>query len=87
MERGIKREKEKKTRGRTLRLESEQYDFLYKLGLLGRIGGEPDTHLFLNTNLIFPYNCPHAKPSVVVSSPFLQILLDWARVERHNSLF
>ena len=83
---GRKKEK-RKTEGRTLREESEQYYFLYKLSLFGRIGEEPNTHLFLNTNLIFPCNCPQAKSFVVVSSLFLQILLVWARVERHNSMF
>jgi len=47
---------------------------------------ELDSHLFLNINLIFPSCCPRAKPSVVVRSFFLQILLIWAMVERHDPL-
>ena len=81
------RKKRKETEGRILREESEQYYFLYKLSLLERTCGEPDTHLFLSTNLTFPCNCPRAKPSIVISSLLLQILLVWAKVERHNPLF
>ena len=69
-----------------MREENEQYYFLCKLSLLKRTCGELDTHLFLNTNLIFPYTCPRAKPSVVVRFLLLQILLIWARVELHNPL-
>ena len=47
--------KRKEIEGRTLREESEQYYFLYKLNLLRSTYVEPDTHLFLNTNLILPY--------------------------------
>ena len=80
------RKKRKETEGRTLREESEQYYFLYKLSLLGSTFLEPDTHLLRNTNLIFPCSCHRAEPSVVVLSLFLQILLIWAKFERHNPL-
>ena len=82
---GRKKEK-RKTEGRTLREESEQYYFLCKLSLLRRTCGELDSHLFLNINLIYPSCCLRAKPSVVVRSLILQILLIWARVERHDPL-
>ena len=78
--------REKKLEGRTLKEESEHYYFSYRLSLLGRTSGELDSHLFLNINLIFPSCCPHAKPSVFVRSLLLQILLIWARVERHGPL-
>ena len=83
---GLRKKRKKETEGKTLREDSEQYYFLYKLSLLGRTCGELDTHLFLNTNLIFPHCCPRAKPSIVVRSLLLQILLIWARVERQNPL-
>ena len=67
--------KRKEIEGRTLREESEQYYFLYKLNLLRSTYVEPDTHLFLNTNLILPYSCPQVEPTIVVLSFLLQILL------------
>ena len=82
-----KRREEKEREGRTLREESEQYYFLYKLNLLGSTCVEPDTHLLLNSNLILPFSCPRVEPTIVVLSLFLQILLVWAKVERHNPLF
>ena len=78
--------RKKKSEGRTLREESKQYYFLYKLSLLKRTCGELDSHLFLNINLIFPSCYPRAKPSFVVRSLLLQILLIWAKVERHDPL-
>ena len=83
-----KRREEKEREGRTLREESEQYYFLflYKLSLLGSTCVEPDTHLLLNSNLILPFSCPRVEPTVVVLSLLLQILLVWAKFERHNPL-
>ena len=78
--------RERKSDERTLREESEQYYFLYRLSLHGRTCGELNSHLFLNINLIFPSCCPWAKPYVVVRSFLLQILLIWTRVERHDPL-
>ena len=78
--------KRKETKGRTLREESEQYYFLYKLNLLESTGVELDTHLLLNTNLILPCSRPRAESIVVVLSLLLQILLIWVRFERHNPL-
>ena len=78
--------KRKETKGKIFREESEQQYFLYKLCLLGSTCVELDTHLLLNTNLILPCSCPRAKPSIVVRSLLFQILLIWARVERHNPL-
>ena len=63
------RKKERKEiEGRTLREESEQYYFLYKLSHLGSTCVEPDTHLLLNTNLILPCSCPRVEPTIVVLS-------------------
>ena len=42
-----KRREEKEREGRTLREESEQYYFLYKLSLLGSTCVELDTHLYI----------------------------------------
>ena len=70
-----------------MREESEQYYFLYKLSLLGSTCVGPDTHLLLNANLILPCSCPQAEPTVIVLSLLTQILLIWARFERHNPLF
>ena len=81
-----KRREEKEREGRTLREESEQYYFLYKLSLLGSTCVELDTHLLLNSNLILPFSCPRVEPTVVVLSLLLQILLVWAKFERHNPL-
>ena len=67
--------KRKETEERTLREESEQYYFLYKLSLLGSTFVEPDTHLLRNTNLIFPCSCHRVEPSVDVLYLLLQILL------------
>ena len=58
LKRGLRKKRKKETEGRTLREESEHYYFLYKLSLLGGTCGELDTHLFLNTKLIFPRCCP-----------------------------
>ena len=80
------RKKRKEIEKRTLREESEQYYFLYKLSLLGSTCVELDTHLLLNSNLILPFSCPRAEPTIVVLSLFLQILLVWAKFERHNPL-
>ena len=76
--------RERKSDERTLREESEQYYFLYRLSLHGRTCGELNSHLFLNIHLIFPSFCPRAKPFVVRS--LLQILLIWVKVERHDPL-
>ena len=69
------RKKRKETEERTLREESEQYYFLYKLSLLGSTFVEPDTHLLRNTNLIFPCSYHRVEPSVGVLYLLLQILL------------
>ena len=67
--------------------ESEQFYFLCKLSLLDSNCVEPDSHLFLNINLILPCSCPRAEPIVVVLYLLLQILLVWAMFEKHNPLF
>ena len=69
------RKKRKEIEKRTLREESEQYYFLYKLSLLGSTFVEPDTHLLRNTNLIFPCSYHRVEPSVGVLYLLLQILL------------
>ena len=69
-----------------MREESGQYYLLYKLSLPGSTCVEPDTHLLLNTNLIFPCSSLRAEPTVVVLSLLLQILLIWVRFKRHNPL-
>ena len=69
------RKKRKEIEKRTLREESEQYYFLYKLSLLGSTFVEPDTHLLWNTNLIFPCSYHRVEPSVGVLYLLLQILL------------
>ena len=69
------RKKRKEIEKRTLREESEQYYFLYKLSLLESTFVEPDTHLLRNTNLIFPCSYHRVEPSVGVLYLLLQILL------------
>ena len=69
------RKKRKEIEKRTLREESEQYYFLYKLSLLGSTFVKPDTHLLQNTNLIFPCSYHRVEPSVGVLYLLLQILL------------
>ena len=83
--RGLEKRRNK-TKGRALGEESEQFYFFCKLSLLRSSCVEPDTHLFLNINLILPCSCPRAGP-IVVFSLGLQILLVWAIFERHNPLF
>ena len=47
-----RKRKRKKTR-RTLREESEQYNFLYNIGLFGQACRETFAHLFYNISLFF----------------------------------
>ena len=59
------RKKRKETEERTLREESEQYYFLYKLSLLRSTIVKLIPFGFGIQNFIFPCSCPRAKPSVV----------------------
>ena len=69
-----------------MRERSEQYYYLYKLSLLGSTFVELIPFCFRIQNFIFPCSCPRAEPFVVVLTLLLQILLIWARFERHNPL-
>ena len=70
------RKKEQKERKReieknTLGEKEEQYYFLGESYFLKSLCVKFDAHLYLNTNLILPYNCPRGELIVVVLSHLL----------------
>ena len=70
-----KAERKREIERSALKERGEQYHFLHESCLLGGLCMKLDTHLYLNTNLILPHNCPQAELIVVVLSHLLQILL------------
>ena len=65
------RKREKEIEKNTLGEKEEQYYFLGESYFLKSLCVKFDAHLYLNTNLILPYNCPRGELIVVVLSHLL----------------